>query len=116
MAINLVGRQYMLDQLSGDGKIAYAALFTDDTATTEVTGGSPAYARKAVTWGATDGSGVKTMNGTDPVFDVPACTVKAVAFYDAITAGVQYAMFNVTDEIFAAQGTYTITDATLTLT
>lgn len=105
---------YMLDQL-GTNKATYAALMTDDAATTEVTGGSPAYARKAVTWGSASG-GVLTMNGTDPVFDVPACTVKAVAFYDALTNGNQIGFYNVTDEIFAAQGTYTLTDATITLT
>lgn len=114
MALTNTALAYMLQQLATDGKIAYAALFTDDTATTEVTGGSPAYARKAITWSITNG--VATMNGTDPVFDVPACTVKAVGFYDALTAGTQYGFYNVTDEIFAAQGTYTITDATITLT
>lgn len=115
MALTATALNYMLDQLSTGTKIAYAALFTDDAATTEVTGGSPAYARKAITWAAASG-GVKNLNGTMPVFDVPACTVKAVAFYDAATAGVQYGFFNVTDEIFAAQGTYTITAGSITLT
>jgi hypothetical protein len=89
-----------------------AALHTGDpgaanAADNEVTGGSPAYARKAITWGAA-GSG--TMDETtSPVFDVPATTVSWVSFWN--TAGtVRYLKKNVTDEVFAAQGTYTLTD------
>lgn len=115
MALTTTGLNYMLDQLAMGSKIAYMALFTDDAATVEVSGGSPAYARKAVTWAAAS-VGVKNLNGTLPVFDVPACTVKAVGFYDAATAGVQYGFYNVTDEIFAAQGTYGITAGSITLT
>jgi predicted ThiF/HesA family dinucleotide-utilizing enzyme len=115
MALTATGLNYMLDQLAAGSKVAYAALFTDDLATVEVTGGSPAYARKAITWAAA-AAGVKALNGTMPVFDVPACTVKAVGFYDALTAGTQYGMYNVTDEVFAAQGTYTITAGSITLT
>lgn len=36
----------------------------------EVTGGSPAYARKAITWGAV-GSGARAITGTAPTFDIP---------------------------------------------
>lgn len=115
MAINIVGLNYMLDQLSSASKIAYMALFTDDAATIEVSGGSPAYARKAVTWAAS-ASGVKNLNGTLPVFDVPAGAVKAVGFYDSLTGGTQYAMYNSIDETFAAQGTYTITAGSITST
>jgi hypothetical protein len=115
MAINAAGLNYMLDQLATGGKIAYMALFTDDAATVEVSGGSPAYARKAITWAAAAG-GVKALNGTLPAFDVPACTVKAVAFYDALTAGTQYAMYNSTDEVFASQGIYSITSGSITST
>ncbi|MHC1731963.1 MAG: hypothetical protein AB9888_08060 [Bacteroidales bacterium] len=103
----------MLNQL-GTNKALYAGLCSDEGGATEISGGSPAYARKAVTWGAASG-GVLTMNGTDPVFDVPAGTVGSVAFYDAVTAGNQIGFYNVTNEVFAAQGTYTITDATITL-
>ena len=56
----------------------------------EVTGGSPAYARKSVTWSAAS-AGSKAMSGT-LVFDVPASTtVRAIATYDASTAGTQKA-------------------------
>jgi hypothetical protein len=83
-----------------------------DTATNEVTGGSPAYARKAVAWN-TAGSGIATQNG-DVVLDVPACTVAWVSLWN--TGGtVRYLKKDVTDEVFAAQGTYTIKGTTSTL-
>ncbi len=94
------------------------ALHTGDpgaanTASNEVSGGSPAYARKAVAWNAASG-GVATQNG-DVVFDVPAgTTVSWVSLWN--TAGtVRYLKKDVTDEAFGAQGTYTIKGTTSTL-
>ena len=56
----------------------------------EVTGGSPAYARKSFTFAAAS-AGAKTSNSS-PTFDIPAgTTVKAIAEYDAVTAGTQKA-------------------------
>jgi hypothetical protein len=53
----------------------------------EVSGGSPAYARKAVTFNSASG-GTKDKNATDPVFDVPSSTdVFYVGYWDALTAG-----------------------------
>lgn len=56
----------------------------------ELTGGSPAYARKSFTWSAASaGSKVSSAAQT---FDVAAATtVRAVAVYDASTAGTQKA-------------------------
>jgi len=94
------------------------ALHTGDpgganSASNEVTGGSPAYARKAVAWNAASG-GVATQNG-DVVLDVPASTtVSWVSLWN--TAGtVRYLKKDVTDEVFGAQGTYTIKGTTSTL-
>jgi hypothetical protein len=57
------------------------------TGTNEVTGGSPAYARKALTWGAA-ASGAKALTATFPVFDIPASTTIAwFGLFDASTAG-----------------------------
>lgn len=53
----------------------------------EVTGGSPAYARKSFTWSAA-ATGSKAISAAQ-TFDVPATTVRAVAVYDASTAGTQ---------------------------
>jgi len=56
----------------------------------EVTGGSPAYARQVHTWAAA-GSRARSIVGTE-TFDVPAATtVRAIATYDAVTAGTQKA-------------------------
>jgi hypothetical protein len=53
---------------------------------TEVTGGSPAYARKAITWNAA-ATGTKTIVAA-VTFDVPASTtVRAVQLWSASTAG-----------------------------
>lgn len=83
-----------------------------DTASNELTGGSPAYARKAVAWGAASG-GVITATGSI-VFDVPASTVSWISGWN--TAGTsRYFKKDVTDEVFAAQGTYTLTSTTLDL-
>jgi hypothetical protein len=85
-----------------------------DTATGEVTGGSPAYARKAVAWNAANVAGVATQNG-DVVLDVPASTtITWVSLWN--TAGtVRYLKKAVTSETFGAQGTYTIKGTTTTL-
>lgn len=75
-----------------------------DTAANEVSGGSPAYARKAVTFNAAAG-GVATQ-AADVVFDVPTGTVSWISGWN--TAGTQrYFKKDVTDEVFAGQGTYT---------
>lgn len=90
---------------------AYAALFTADPGTTgsvtgEVTGGSPAYARKAITWGAAAG-GVITATVT---FDVPAgTTVAYAAVCSASTSANLLDRVTVTSQNFATQGTYQLT-------
>lgn len=54
----------------------------------EVTGGSPAYARKSFTWSAAS-AGAKSISAAQ-TFDVPAgTTVRAVAVYDASSSGTQ---------------------------
>lgn len=57
------------------------------TGANELTGGSPAYARKALTWGAF-GSGVKALTATFPTWDIPASTTFGwMGLWDASTAG-----------------------------
>jgi hypothetical protein len=83
-------RNSMLDSLAP----THAALFTGfpgQAFTNEVAGGSPAYARKAVTFGAASG-GIRTSSGP-VVFDVPAATtVNWIAFATAVTAGTSLAV------------------------
>ncbi len=91
----------------------FAAIFTADpgltgTVTGEVTGGSPAYARKSISWGAAAG-GVITGTVT---FDVPAGTTVTYAGVCASgTAGTADLKDRaaVTSQNFATQGTYTLT-------
>ena len=84
-----------------------------NSASNEVTGGSPAYARKAVAWSAA-GSGTAAQNG-NVVFDVPpATTVAYISGWN--TAGTdRYFKKAVTNEVFGAQGTYTVLAASSSL-
>lgn len=74
--------------LGGVG-VTHASLhsgFPGNSGANEISGGSPAYARKAVTFAAASG-GSRAQTGT-AVFDVPAAaTVQFVGFWDALTAG-----------------------------
>lgn len=86
-----------------------------DTASNEVTGGSPAYARKAIAWGAASG-GVGAAS-SQPVFDIPASTtVSWLSLWN--TAGTsRYAKKQLgANEVFGSQGTLTVTSASVTLT
>lgn len=91
----------------------YGALFTADpgtadAATNEVTGGSPAYARKSISWGAASASAV---TGT-ATFDVPAgVTVNyvGVANTNVAAAATVRDSAAVTAQAFATQGTYQVT-------
>lgn len=87
---------------------AYASLHTADPGTTgasEVTGGSPAYARKAITWSAPS-NGVITGSVT---FDVPSgTTVTYAGLWTAATAGTFLDKVAVTSQAFASQGTFTV--------
>lgn len=76
----------------------------------EISGGSPAYARKNIAY-ATAAGGVQDDTTNGAVVDVPACTVNAVGEWSASTAGTLLTFATVTPEVFAAQGTYTVTDS-----
>lgn len=88
----------------------YAALYTTvpgASAGTEVTGGAPAYARKALTWVPGSVDGVNTATVT---FDVPTgVTVAGAGVHTALTAGTYLDGGSVASQAFAAQGTYTLT-------
>lgn len=112
-AFTTAGKNTMLDAFG----ITYAALFNGDPsgAGTEITGGSPAYARKSVTFSSA-ANGAKAASN-QPVFDVPnGATVNYVAFYDASSGGTLLAYDDVTTEVFGAQGTYTLTSESFSLT
>jgi hypothetical protein len=68
---------------------AYMSMHTADpgtTGTSEVTGGSPAYARKALVWTPGSSDGVNT--AASVTFDLPISTaVTHVGIWSAVTAG-----------------------------
>jgi hypothetical protein len=85
----------------------YGSVYTTapgGTAGTEPSGGSPAFARKALTW-----SGANP-NVATATFDIPASTTIAGAgLHSAITAGTYEDGVAVTSQAFASQGTYAVT-------
>lgn len=95
----------------------YVSLHTGSPGTTganEVAGGSPAYARKSISFSAA--SGGSKSSSSQPVLDVPAgTTVTHLGLWDAVSSGNFLGYADVTDESFAGQGTYTVTSATVDL-
>lgn len=76
----------------------------------ELTGGTPAYARQALTWDA-PASGAMALSGS-PVFNVPAGSVPYAGFWSASTSGTYYGMAPLTGpsvtalpKAFTASGT-----------
>jgi hypothetical protein len=89
--------------------ITHVSLHTADpglTGTSEATGGSPAYARKAITWAAW--SSGATSNTLSLVFDVAAGTYNHVGYWSAVSGGTYYGSRACTSQTFSGQGTYTI--------
>jgi hypothetical protein len=115
-ALTTAGKDFLLDS-STSWPPAYLAAHNVDAPTdntTEPSGGTPAYARKAATWAASS-SGSKALSGTY-VFDIPpAFTVKAIGLWTALSGGTLIGYFDVTDEAFAGQGTYTLTSGSVAL-
>ena len=91
----------------------YGDLFTADPGTSgsvtgEVTGGSPAFARKSMAWGAPSASVITGV----PVFDVPSGTTVTyfgVTVSSVLTTADLRDKVAVTSQAFASQGTYTVT-------
>lgn len=123
MPLSAAAKNLMLDALckgtNPSVSIAYASLHDDDPSTTganELTGGSPAYARKAITFDSAS-AGASAQSGADPEFDVPASTtVKYVGYWSAATSGTFLGSDPVTEEVFAAQGKYTLNSTDISLT
>jgi hypothetical protein len=96
---------------------AYASLHDGDpgaTGANEISGGSPAYARKSVTFNAS-ASGSSALD-SDVTFDVPASTtVQYVGYWDALTNGNFQGSDAVTNETFNNQGQYKLLSSGTTL-
>ena len=115
MALEDVLKNSMLAVIDTD--VTHLGLHTAFPATSgnEIAGGAPAYARQVVGFDAPSGGAI-AMTGTE-VFDVEnGDTVSAIGLWDALTVGTIQGGADVTDEVFGAQGTYTVTALTITLT
>lgn len=74
---------------------------------TELTGGSPAYARKATSWGSPSAGVISTGPHT---FDVASgATVAGGGVHDALTSGNYLDGGSLTSQGFSSQGTYALT-------
>jgi hypothetical protein len=82
MSFTTTGKNTALDALTLTTASLHTA-FPGQTGTNEVTGGAPAYARKAITVNAASG-GSRALNA-GVTFDVPACTVRWVGFWNGAT-------------------------------
>ena len=117
MGLNSTALNLMLDALGA--AITHVSLHTDTVGSgsgNEVTGGSPAYSRESITWNTASGGALDNSNTS--VFDVPASTtIRRVGFFGHLTNATPfYGDADITDEVFGAQGTYTLTDADITIT
>ena len=93
------------------GSAGFVSLHTADpglTGTSQVTGGSPAYARKAIAWTAASSSA--TSNSGQIVFDVPTgTTINHLGYWSASTGGTFYGSRALnTAQTYTSQGTYTL--------
>jgi hypothetical protein len=107
------GKNLMLAALKGTNPttpITHAAVFNGDPSGA----GSQVGDRVAITYG-TPSVGAMEDSG-DVEFTIPgAATVNYVGFYSASTGGTLLAYDDVTEEVFAAAGTYTLTQSILNL-
>jgi hypothetical protein len=108
----LTANAFQIARTSGGAALDISADVTAATVNkwTELSGGTPAYARKTIAWGTTaDAIMDDSTNGN--AFDVPAAAnVDAQSLHSAVAAGTLYALMPVTRETFGAQGVYTSTD------
>ena len=113
MPYSTAAKNQMLNAMT----LAYASLHTadpGDTGANEVVGGSPAYARRAITVG-TAANGTRSASN-QPTLDVPSgTTVRYVGYWSASSGGTFLGSYDVQDEVFSVQGTYTITAATFSV-
>ena len=117
MPLTVAARNLMLDALGAAA--GFISLHTADpggTGANEVSGGSPAYARKPVAWNAAASGGLD--NTGTPAIDVPGnITVTHWGLWNAATSGQILASGTLSaQETFGGQGLYTFNDVDVTLT
>lgn len=104
-----------LNPLREEGQSLITHIGLVDDTDTELTGGSPAYARQAVTW--TDPSDGVSRPNANLTFNVPAgASVAGWRGYSASSAGTDYGGADLTQEDYTGQGTYTLLAASTSIT
>lgn len=86
--------------------LATSAPGSTATPTGEVTGGSPAYARKATTWGSASSGAI---TGTAVTIDTPAATVTHILLASAVSGNNMIDNADVTDVVMSGQGQIVVT-------
>ncbi len=104
-----------LNAIATEGRTLITHIGLVNATGTELTGGSPAYARQAVTWTTASGGVIRpTANLT---FNIPAgATVGGWRGYSASTGGTNYGGDDLTNETYAGQGEYTLLAASTGIT
>jgi hypothetical protein len=116
--INKAANLFQISEVQGGAAVDFGSDLTATTTIrrlTEISGGSPAYARKAIAFNAATLGSID--DSTSPVFDIPAgAVVDGVGFYDQLAVGGTLQAFDdLTSESFAGQGTYTLSDSDIDL-
>lgn len=116
--INTATNTFKLTCVPGGAAVDFTTDLSAGTVTRliELSGGSPAYARKSIAFNApSEGSIDDSTNGA--IIDVPAgATTDYIGYWSASTAGTLNAVNGANPvETFVGQGTYTVTDADLNL-
>lgn len=79
---------------------------TSATPANELTGGSPAYARKQTTWSNSTGG---VINGTAVTIDSPAATITHVSLCSSSSGNNMIDKADITDVVMSAQGQLVVT-------
>jgi hypothetical protein len=117
--IGVTANTFQLSKTVGGTAVDILTDYTSGTVRrlVELTGGSPAYARKPVAWNSASAALEQIDDSTNgAVFDIPSgATVDYEAGFSALTAGTLLALDPGTGDSYASQGTYTVTDAKINL-
>lgn len=102
-------RQSLADHYGTLG--GYIGAATGDPGTTaspanEVTGGSPAYARKLTSWSSSTGG---VINGSAVTIDSPAATITHILLASASSGNNMIDKADITDVVLSAQGQVVVT-------
>lgn len=112
--LSSVGKQVMLEAFVADA--AYASVHSANpggSGANEISGGLPAYARKAITWGAFAVDSIAS--AADLNFDIPpSTTITHLGYWTAPTGGIFLGYRDLNNpETFVGQGLHTVESGSL---